>query len=679
MYTAPPRPPSPISPNMPAPFIASTTPIPQVFLDTSSKFEDILLIFPDPDTNVPSGNFGRDEFFVEMSMEPTTSEQFDSLGFFLAESDEEISAIGNAHMVLGNSMAMARHPPTNTDFNDYSDYDERDRRVSIRQNERRRRRKKRPRHESIRRRRIKNSQNSMTRPVEGTLHARTRDKQNRQDHSRNSPIKRRRHQQSGNLRKRPRRIKKKPIRDDYYDYYSAEGSSLEERFTEDFDDYSNERSVEQWYFDYYDYNLDHNRIALQTNNNDSIAENTTNQDLKSDESKTTPPQELNTIEPLAEIINTEELLQALNVSSMTNVAALLTFFNNQELFKILREGKTHRETFNKLVRRFRGRNEEMTNATSSMSEFDITPTEQTLENISEISGLPISHEETGDMFKFMNASLTNNLINGSMLTNTLADKITENFSSINMTLLNQAMMILSSIASNTNPKGGVGGKTIGENIASFGLPAASGNQVTGSSRSLIQSQPALNQLATTAPKKNSAFAQNTLVTDALATPTLPSVAGPVSGSNALGSSILQQLSQQGIPGQAPSRANLPPHPATLALQRKRLQNQQLTPQPARSQTQEQSRIQTSAQAQFQVQQQTRQQLPRNQNRQQVTRPRVTSTPRQPGRSITDNSAIMQSFPSADTLNKFLINVGKDSQVRNACAACYQCLVIYHYL
>lgn len=139
----------------------------------------------------------------------------------------------------------------------------------------------------------------------------------------------------------PVRIK---IRDkdsiEFDDYNSLEKFDDDYKFTEhDFDDYGDDDSVEQWYFDYYDYNLDKIHKMNQTNDVATAEVN------KETDTAANPTVE----EILAKMFNTEELLRALNATDMTNVAALLTFFNNQDLFRMTEVGKTHRQTFEKLV------------------------------------------------------------------------------------------------------------------------------------------------------------------------------------------------------------------------------------------------------------------------------------------------------------------------------------------
>ncbi|XP_018024821.1 cell wall protein PRY3 [Hyalella azteca] len=178
-------------------------------------------------------------------------------------------------------------------------------------------------------------------------------------------------------------------------------------------------------------------------------------------------------------------------------------------------------------------------------------------------------------------------------------------------------------ASNENPKGEAGGKSIGQNLATLESTSSTGSQIDGQGRSLIQSQPNINQLPTSpnnSANPTSEVASTKLTVNQVATTAAnnqvddaPAPAGILT--NFVGLST-------GIRGSQ----TLPPHPATLALQRQRARQGQV----------QEAGLST------------------------VTQPALQSG-KQPEIQIKNQSGIMDVLPP-DTLNKFLVNVGRDSQI-----------------
>ncbi|KAA0200052.1 hypothetical protein HAZT_HAZT000138 [Hyalella azteca] len=177
--------------------------------------------------------------------------------------------------------------------------------------------------------------------------------------------------------------------------------------------------------------------------------------------------------------------------------------------------------------------------------------------------------------------------------------------------------------SNENPKGEAGGKSIGQNLATLESTSSTGSQIDGQGRSLIQSQPNINQLPTSpnnSANPTSEVASTKLTVNQVATTAAnnqvddaPAPAGILT--NFVGLST-------GIRGSQ----TLPPHPATLALQRQRARQGQV----------QEAGLST------------------------VTQPALQSG-KQPEIQIKNQSGIMDVLPP-DTLNKFLVNVGRDSQI-----------------
>ena len=358
--------------NVLAPIIATTSPLPD-FVFLTDDNDDTLLLFPTPDTT------------EDIARKPT-----DSKILTVNEDDIETNELGSfpADLDFVSVEDPDYYDELEKQFDDEYDYNDdtdelpsnqrrilnSERRAALQRNRKRptRRRKMRRKKRPVKRKKQReNNRDKITRQLRQKVKSSTFKRlMNSKSRRRKSKIKfpsvhtewKRKNSQQSNSPVRSRQ-NRKPNRsftnndyydsieeyyEDYDDYNSVEYAEFNrDRFTElDFDDNSDEKEVAQWYFDYYDYDLENNKNAEQNNKSGSepVQRETPVFVTETSPTVTTPMTEV-----FAEVFDTDELLAAFNVSDMTNIAALMTFFNNQDLFRMLKDGRTHRQTFNRLV------------------------------------------------------------------------------------------------------------------------------------------------------------------------------------------------------------------------------------------------------------------------------------------------------------------------------------------
>ena len=362
-------------PNVPSnilsPLIASTTPLPDVvFINADS---DTMLLFPPPDSSASSGFHisSEENFDVDYGQIQTSS--FEGSDFIIIPENRNTR----------RKMLNTKDKEEQFDDYDYYDFSLTDSfeenysefiplRGSLRQKKipsrwnhdrsqsspNRGRELKRGRLRTVSRPRNMLGQIRSTKNVDSRW--------NKNNRRRKKPSSRlRNNRQRGAQRELRNRNNKNPTRHssrnrqifenydvDFHDY------SIEEptRFTEhDVEDYSDEKLVEQWYFDYYDYDLENKRNANQSTFDETTLISTSFTEKAIEPTTEVPIEMLSEPgmtfqEMLAEVFRQEDLLRVLQTKNMTNLAALITFFANQDLFTMLKTGQTHRQTFNMLVR-----------------------------------------------------------------------------------------------------------------------------------------------------------------------------------------------------------------------------------------------------------------------------------------------------------------------------------------
>ncbi|KAF2352825.1 CAP domain [Trinorchestia longiramus] len=622
------------SSNFLQPFITATSAVPR-FIRDITDVEDVILLFPDPKTDINFDSFGRSDLLIDFAPEPGQENVKESEGFFVTSLKEDESLLEElSHELLkGQSLTVeveTKNSPDNDEDKSIADVEH----VNERRNNFLRRP---PRRDHLRKLAERNGkQVSRFRGRRPNFRRRTNGDRKLmplgkgvrvQEHfetnlSRNNtetiPKEKRRL-----VEPRSRFQSLQKLDEDYFDNANQDIVSREDRLTEDLDYYSEEESVRQWYFDYDDQYLDYERIAEVHSSEKKIVavEDTTT--LKTMNSMTPTPNTqtstslpqliLTANEASSEFMNTNELIKIHHASDLTKVSVLLTFFNNQDLFGMLKKGGTHTQTFNQLVRNL---------TDEPQSPITIKP-------------LSVQEGKTRSANAFLPAS--------------------------------EGLKNENGVASNTDPKGTRSGQTIAENIAA--VKPSSKNQGTGTSRSLVQSQPTVNQLVATLNQLDlsqltipgllnlltAASAGNAQASIESSSPfdqllnTIRTQTNTKSSNNLLTSTDVQEannaqtLSSTNAQAfsnlQSPSRSllsELPPHPATLALQRQRQKGERRRLQPS------------------EPQQVTAGQLD-------VERQRVNSTGQSSPPTVVD-PRILHVLPAADTLNKFLINVGKDSQI-----------------
>ena len=364
--------------------IATTTPVPDFLLFAGNSNEDTFLLFPSPKPRLNS----ETNNFLEVSDDIETKMQSrkDTVVPVSEKNSNNKERRNRIKEILQDQYDYYSDEYDDYDY-DYDDYvsDNLRLRIQSRRNKARRQRQKRIKAQrqgndreklgSFRRRKNKRNRNvtgsgRLKPPIRSTIDSNKRSGALTRANTRNNVSRNIRNGRKNNILRQLAKSKKqrqnlfrsnelkteqvrkqinRPTSDSDYDYNEYdEYNSLEivegsNRFTEnDFDYRNDDNSVEQWYFDYYDYNLDatlNENLKLRNEN-----ETTTQADLEV-ETVTSPTIE----EALAEIIDTDDLLRALNASDMTNIAALMTFFNNQDLFRMAKQGQSHRQTFNRLV------------------------------------------------------------------------------------------------------------------------------------------------------------------------------------------------------------------------------------------------------------------------------------------------------------------------------------------
>lgn len=331
------------------PTIATTSPLPDIVLLSNERGEDALIIFP---TSKPKTKPGLPNVPI-----PTIDNNLDKTNDRTLKND------------------------TTADLKDYDDYDDyldyentsnnklkrRNRPQVSNQSKRlrnrfRRTKNKSPNSSNRKSRNRKRSRNIASRNAKRIRNNSNVNRQNRRP-LRNRRVKNRRYPSRRNRQRNRNRANKvnNSSEEDFYDtydddYYDDDYESVEVNFRKrgrgrptewDYDYESDERSVEQWYFDYYDYDLENRRSLNKTNNVTAVILNSTVATVIATPSNITNKSEK---VKLANVLDSKDLLESFNVSDMTNIAALMTFFNNQELFKMTSEGQTHRKTFNTLVK-----------------------------------------------------------------------------------------------------------------------------------------------------------------------------------------------------------------------------------------------------------------------------------------------------------------------------------------